>query len=254
VHKLILQLTVLLFATLPISMVASDADLALEQFRRANKAYESGDFAVAAATYDSIPEDFASFEVHFNAGNAYYRLGQAAPCMWHYEMAALLRPNHDDLGNNKTVAQKLLSDKIEELPVLVTDRFISRLSAPGSLNIMAIISLVLMFVGGVMGIFAFLYKHRRAGFVLVSVVLVCASIGLHLFAGSISNDRAARSGIIWTDRVEVKTAPGAAENAFVIHAGTRVNILRSEGEFREIRLANGHVGWLPAETIKEIKP
>lgn len=232
---------------------AMNSDQALAIFTRANKAYEAGDFMRATAGYDSIGEDYRSFEVYFNAGNAYYRLNRAAPCIWNYEMAYALNPRNEDLLNNRKVAQKLLTDKIEELPVLATDRFITRLSSPRAITVLAGIAAFFMAMSGVFIIMAFRSPHRRAGLTLVSLLFIGSAIGIHFFAKSMDSLADSGKAVIWTDRVEVKTSPNGTENAFVLHEGTIVNVLRKEGDFREVRLANGHVGWLHQETVKLIR-
>jgi len=236
-------------------MTSSDAmnsDEALAIFQRANKAYEAGDFLSATAGYDSISEDYRSFEVYFNAGNAYYRVNRTAPCIWNYEMAYMLNPRNEDLLNNRMVAQKLLTDKIEELPVLATDRFITRLSSPRAIAVMAGIAAFFMTLSGIFIIMAFRSRHRRAGLTLISVLFIGSAVGVHFFAKSMDSRAEGSKAVIWTDRVEVKTSPNGDENAFVLHQGTVVNVLRQEGDFREIKLANGHVGWLHQETVKLI--
>jgi SH3-like domain-containing protein len=59
--------------------------------------------------------------------------------------------------------------------------------------------------------------------------------------------------IILAPLVEVKNSPSADErNAFVLHEGTKVKIRQQRGEWFEIKLANGSVGWVLAETVETI--
>jgi SH3-like domain-containing protein len=53
--------------------------------------------------------------------------------------------------------------------------------------------------------------------------------------------------------VTVKSSP--SENSidlFVVHEGTKVKITDSVGDWYEIRIANGSVGWMKAASVKKI--
>ncbi len=65
--------------------------------------------------------------------------------------------------------------------------------------------------------------------------------------------RANTEAIIMADRVDVKTSPAPdATSAFVLHAGTKVVIRNRNDGWIEIRLANGNVGWMPADALEII--
>ena len=62
-----------------------------------------------------------------------------------------------------------------------------------------------------------------------------------------------REGIIFTPTVTVKSSP--SENSvdlFVIHEGTKVQILDNLENWTEIKIANGSVGWLKKSDYKSI--
>jgi hypothetical protein len=59
--------------------------------------------------------------------------------------------------------------------------------------------------------------------------------------------------IVFNPTVTVKSSPNAnSVDLFVIHEGSKVSIKDRVGEWYEIRIANGSVGWLPAASIKKI--
>ena len=56
-------------------------------------------------------------------------------------------------------------------------------------------------------------------------------------------------------RVEVKSGPAVGleqPNLFVLHEGTVIKLMRSEGDWVQIRLSNGNTGWVEAEAIEAI--
>jgi len=59
--------------------------------------------------------------------------------------------------------------------------------------------------------------------------------------------------IVFVPTITVKSSPNQnSVDLFVIHEGAKVKILQTVGNWNEIKIANGSVGWLPAESLKEI--
>jgi SH3-like domain-containing protein len=61
--------------------------------------------------------------------------------------------------------------------------------------------------------------------------------------------------VVMLPRVEVKNGPSEntdEPNLFVLHEGTVVKLMRSEGDWRQIRLSNGNTGWIKANVITGI--
>jgi hypothetical protein len=59
--------------------------------------------------------------------------------------------------------------------------------------------------------------------------------------------------IIFTPSITVKSSPtNSAVDLFVIHEGTKVRLLDRVSGWVEIRIPDGSIGWLPAESMKKI--
>lgn len=61
--------------------------------------------------------------------------------------------------------------------------------------------------------------------------------------------------VLMSPRVEVMSSPSLGEESsmlFVLHEGTVVQVLRSEGQWRQVRLANGNAGWVPSDALTAI--
>jgi SH3-like domain-containing protein len=51
----------------------------------------------------------------------------------------------------------------------------------------------------------------------------------------------------------VKNAPtDTANEIFTLHEGTKINVLDSVDNWKKIRLADGKIGWVSADALKEI--
>lgn len=59
--------------------------------------------------------------------------------------------------------------------------------------------------------------------------------------------------IIMAPSAEILGEPRkGATRLFILHQGTKVGLMGTEGDWQEVRLANGSVGWMPAAQIEEI--
>ena len=59
--------------------------------------------------------------------------------------------------------------------------------------------------------------------------------------------------IVVQPSITVKSSPSeTGTDIFVIHEGLKVQVKDSLGNWREIRLADGNQGWLPASSIEQI--
>ena len=59
--------------------------------------------------------------------------------------------------------------------------------------------------------------------------------------------------IVLAGTVSVKSSPDdSGTEVFVIHEGTKVNVLSTLSTWSEVRLADGNVGWLQSSTIEKI--
>jgi SH3-like domain-containing protein len=71
--------------------------------------------------------------------------------------------------------------------------------------------------------------------------------------GRIKSIKEHSSGIIMTPSVNARSSPDEqSTNVFVLHEGTKVMIRDSVQNWKEIKIANGNTGWIPAEALEEI--
>jgi SH3-like domain-containing protein len=59
--------------------------------------------------------------------------------------------------------------------------------------------------------------------------------------------------IVFSGSVPVKSSPvDSGTSLFVIHAGTKVNLIDELGDWVKIQLADGNEGWLPLSDLERI--
>jgi len=226
------------------------------QFEFANNAYLEGDYELAAATYKEISKEHKCFELEYNLGNCYYKLEDVGETMLHYERAKLIDPLNDDLRANMLLADLRVIDKIESLPGVGFEKILGVLFAWKMLGRWLILSLITWTFGFILLAIRFnwkdslLYPFASAGW----VIMICISLVFStLLYNTIDRVSTSACAVIMEDKVDVMSIPGETGlKLFHLHEGSRGCILSEEGEWTEIRLENGNVGWLPTAAIERI--
>ena len=93
------------------------------------------------------------------------------------------------------------------------------------------------------------YKNVERG--LVFLVLV---IFANIFAGNQKDELINRkSAIVFAPTVTVKSSPDASgTDLFILHEGTKVSIKSKLGDWNEIEMEDGNVGWMPSKDMEII--
>ena len=85
----------------------------------ADQAFIDERYSDAIRGYEEIlTKEYVSAEVHYNLGNAYFKAGQIAPSILHYERAQKLAPSDEDILFNLKLANLSVKDRVEEIPQL----------------------------------------------------------------------------------------------------------------------------------------
>ncbi|MDR1517885.1 MAG: tetratricopeptide repeat protein [Dysgonamonadaceae bacterium] len=228
---------------------------------KAAEAYRSGDFAKSIELYESIvvqglSENRESADVYYNLGNAYFRADQVAQAILNYERALLLKPGDGDIRHNLRFARTQIEDKMD----VSSDLFISNLWRNVvnlfDANTWAVIGIALfiLFLGCV-GVFLFiriLWLKKTAFY--AGIVIFVLMLSANAFAFNQRNVRTHRkTAIIMAASASAMTSPDAnSKELFRLHSGTKVRVTKSDGNWYEVEIANGSVGWIPKENVEII--
>lgn len=227
-------------------------------FEKGNNLYQKGQYQEAISVYEAILKSGQeSAEVYFNLGNCYYKLNQVAPAVYNFEKALQLSPNDTEIQNNLAFAQKMTIDEIQEVPKVGFSKIISDFTSSFHYDTWAWIAIamaILFLIGFVAYYFSYNTTLKRiffSGMIAFLLVLV-----ISIFAGFFEKNRIAneKPAIVFADTLNVKSEPNlASQNAFVLHAGTKVIILEDLSNFYKIQLSDLKEGWVEKSAIKEIK-
>lgn len=227
-------------------------------FENATTDYNNGRYEDAAVKYEQILENGKhSAALYYNLGNTYYKLNRIAPSIYFYEKALLLDPGDPEIKNNLAFARNMTLDDIEEIPKTGLSRLLERLTGLMTFDQWAYVAIVFIFL------FVFLYityyylrytTQKRLAFTTSLVCLFLSIFALIFAYVQFNNFKAEQPAIIFASEVAVKSEPNTrSEEAFVLHEGTKVQVLEQLNEWKRIELADGSTGWIPQDALKVLK-
>ena len=222
------------------------------------QAYTDGKFADASAAWTSIEESGQkSAKLYYNLGNAWFKQGNYPKAILNYERALRLDPSYSDARYNLEFTSNFVQDKIEPVPEFILKSVARKVCYVMGSNAWAVIFLVLFAAALMMWLLFLLGSSvgkRRAGFYCGIVLLLLSAGALSFSAWQKSDSMKTDTAIVMSPVSSVKSSPsfGSSKDLFVIHEGTKVTILDEVGSWKNISLADGRQGWLPAADLEVI--
>lgn len=233
------------------SLVAQNKEL----FEEGNTAYNKGDYSLAIENYMQIIEGGEiSAELYFNLANAHYKLNNVAPGIFYYEKALQLDPNDPDIRNNLAIAQKLVIDDVSPAETTGISRIWNNIVMFLGYNEWAwsAITFSILFVV----LFLLYYLNSRSGlkrtfFTLAMFSVLIAFISLVFAFQQKSQFDNSNYAIVFSQEAPVREEPTLRSNEiFVLHEGTRIQILETYQDWIKFELANGLQGWMDKNDAK----
>ncbi|MDR2119610.1 MAG: tetratricopeptide repeat protein [Tannerella sp.] len=225
--------------------------------KEAETAYISENYTRAAELYEDILKNYGvSYTVYYNLGNAYYKAGKIASAILNYERALLINPGDKDLRHNLTVAKLRTIDKIEPVGEFFLITWFRSMQNLFRVDTWATIGLICfaLFIG-CLAFYVFSKRMilKKSGF-YVGIVLLALVITANVFAWNQKQALQNRNGaIVFAPTVTIKSSPdNSGMDLFVLHEGTKVFIKSTIGEWNEIELEDGNVGWIRQKDLEKI--
>ncbi len=238
-------------------IVIAQTDEDYQNIKDANKFYTDGNFQEAATLYQSVADKgFSAPELYYNLGNTYYRLGDYKRSILYYERAILLNPDDENTRINLEFAQAYIQDKIEVVPKFFLIRWGNAFIELFSVNTWSFISIG-SFILFLSLIILFLFSKsnflRKLSFYtgFFSIIIAVTSFNnAYRQHQKLTNHT---SAIVFSPAVTVKSSPNeSGTDLFIIHEGLKVIITDESPGWKEIKLSDGKVGWLPKDAVQEI--
>ena len=235
---------------------AAPAPAPADRFQAGNSLYQAGDHEDALDAWLGLYEDgLESGELHYNIGNAYFRLGELGRAILFYERAKAALPRDESVRTNLELARSLTADQITPLPGFWVPRVVR-----WAVQIVPRGWLIAILALGYLGLASILlyrllstrppYWTRHAAVGAAALTLV---VGANLLIREFGIGRAER-GVILQTEAAVQSAPSddPSLQLFTIHEGAVVRIDRRSSDWLEIVLEDGKVGWVRAGDLETI--
>jgi len=235
-----------------LTVYASPAD----DLAAGNAAYAEGKFQEAVVMYEKVLDSGEfSWAVFYNLGNSYYKTGQISRAILNYEKALRLNPAQEDARFNLQLVNQLITDRrpdYAETGLMGIWNGIQRTFTVDGWAWISIGFFALIFLSYVL-----LYIVRIAA---VKRILFAFSF-LWLFLGAwaviFAQDQYSayykNEGIIMADEITVGSEPKQnSTTLFILHSGTKVDILGESGDWYNVRFDPEKIGWMPKADLERI--
>ena len=228
-------------------------DRAEELMTSAGRHYENGDYAAAARAYRRILDYGIQNEVvHYNLGNAQFKLGHLGEAIRSYERALLLDPRDQEAAGNLAYAVSLTVDAIAvpERPFPVR-AWLWAVHSTTPREDAALLLLAVYLLGATSAGAILLRRRSRRPFLYVAgalILMVGWSGGV--LAWKEAERRGAGQAVILTEKVDALSGPAIDYTPlFTVHEGLRVRVTNRRSGWVQILLPNGLNGWVPAHRL-----
>jgi tetratricopeptide (TPR) repeat protein len=237
------------------TLLAQSAD---SLFVDANKLYQQEKYAEALSFYEQISNSkLESDDLYYNMANAYYKTNQVAPAVYYYEKALLLNPNHTDAIHNLRFAKRMGIDNIEALPKTLGQKFSENIIQKFSYNTWAYFAVACSFLFALLFLlYHFSYGSGNKRFYFISSIISALFIMLAVVFSYANYEyvKNYKTAIVFAQQTAVKSAPTASgEISFELHEGTKIQLLESLDGYKKIKIADGKIGWIAEDAIKELQ-
>lgn len=224
----------------------------LQDFETGNRHYEAGDWQAAVTAYEqALQQGYTSGTLHYNLGNAYFRMDRLGPALLHYEKARRLMPTRREVLHNLDIARSRLPDQFPYLPLPWWAR--AWHSLVQFLGVGGLFSLGLLAYGTAAGLLAVRIRTRTRNPWHRRTLAVSALLGIVLLGATLAASTGTglpHTAVLLAVETPLRETPDeTAPTHLTIHEGLRLDLLRTTPGWLQVRLPNGVTGWVKAETV-----
>ena len=234
------------------SLVAQSSD---ELFNQASIKYQLKEYSEAIHLFEEIESTgkFSS-EIYFNKANCYYKLQQSAEALLNYEKALKLDPSDEDAQFNLHLVQLRLVDKLAQVPKPFYQKWIINIKNLRTIDQWAKIGILFLFLFCglfITFIFSSKYKIKKKAFSLSMFTFLVTATALSLAYYSLETQKT--EAVLMQANAYIKSAPSIhSEDLFILHEGTKVQVLEIFNNWTKIKLSDGMIGWVESLAVEVI--
>lgn len=246
-----------ILAAFVIPSICFGADNVQSLFASGNASYNKGQYKEALAAYQKVFDaGYESAALYFNMGNASYKTDDLPSALLYYGKAHRLSPGDEDINFNIRFVNQKTTDKIDEAPEFFVAKWWRGFILAFSASFLAWLSILLVLAAsGILILYFFTgsVAIKKASFYGAIILFVFGMFAIFIAGMQVNYFNGHKEAIIFSPSVTVKSGPlDKAGALFVIHDGTKVNVLDDNNGWLKIKLANGSEGWIKMADAKEI--
>lgn len=224
----------------------------------ANAAYTEGRWADAIENYLDISSlSFESAALYCNTADAYYKNGELGKAILYYERSLKIDPSYSDARYNLALLSEKTQDRIDPVPEFILKTWAKDVCYMLNSDQWTMVFWVFLAITlGLLLLFLLgpTVAARRCGFFIgiVTLIITCASLGNAVWQKNDYNRMDA--AIVMRPVISVKSSPSSetATDLFILHEGTKVDVLDEVGQWRNISIADGRQGWIRKDDMEFI--
>ena len=224
-------------------------------FQLGNDYYLDEKYDQAINIFENISKDYEHEDLYLNLGNSYYRLGNLGNAIWSYERGHLLSPRDNDINYNLNYVRNQIRDKIippdDFFLIALYRAIIEKLTL---IDLIGMSGLILLCLGALYNSKNFDIVSNKFSSIFYTILLILFfSIGFIILDKywAVSDQE---NGIVISVESDVRSSPiNRGENiVFMIHEGTKVEIVSKQPGWYEIILLDGKKGWISTDEVRII--
>jgi len=223
-------------------------------YTEANELFKKAEYPAAIEKYELVlKSNFVSGELYYNLGNAYFKTNQMPMAILCYERAKKLMPGDDDVDFNLSIANLKIVDKIEVMPRLFFYRWYDAAANMFGCDGWAITGVFSLLIAMLLFVLFRITEAQglRKLFFYCGLLLLVFALKSFWFANiQYKAATGENTAIIFTPTLNVKSSPAVnGTNLFVLHEGTKVQLLDKVGDWSKIKLSDGNLGWVESSSF-----
>jgi tetratricopeptide (TPR) repeat protein len=255
--KAIIILIPLIMASFSVFTFAQQNTSPSENFKKANEFYLKGNYTQAIDIYKGlISKGYESSDIYFNLANSYFKLKKISLSILYFEKAKKISPEDEDINYNLRVANLRVVDKIDPIPKFFLIQWYENLRDSFSSKSWSVFNIIFWWITlfSIAGFLVFWSPVMRRLFFGIAVISFTITIFTFIFANQqYGQENSKNTAIVFEPSVYIKNSPDDLATAlFILHEGSKVQLLDKVNGWYKIRLANGNIGWLPESSVEVI--